>query len=343
MASKPIVVTKSGLSLYDSLIKSHISKEDAKSIKGVLYNKDTHEIYFYKKENPVEGDTPDFTVDVTTDISGLLEKITSGVKDNMVMIGEDGTVVDSGIPCSSVVKRNELETVETKLGDISKLNTTAKTDIVGAINEVLTAVGTGGTASVVSITTDVTSEGALKSYTIKQGTTTIGTIDIPKDLVVTSGSVVTDPEGETAGTYIKLVIANQEAPLYINVGNLVDIYIAKKNATQIQIAINASTREISATIVAGSVGTTELSDDAVTTVKIADANVTLAKLAADVTAAFDAAGSAATAETNAKTHANTLNSAMDTRMTAVEGKIGDGFEEVTEADIRAMFGITETA
>ena len=259
------------------------------------------------------------------------------------MIGEDGTVVDSGIPCSSVVKRNELETVETKLGDISKLNTTAKTDIVGAINEVLTAVGTGGTASVVSITTDVTSEGALKSYTIKQGTTTIGTIDIPKDLVVTSGSVVTDPEGETAGTYIKLVIANQEAPLYINVGNLVDIYIAKKNATQIQIAINASTREISATIVAGSVGTTELSDDAVTTVKIADANVTLAKLAADVTAAFDAAGSAATAETNAKTHANTLNSAMDTRMTAVEGKIGDGFEEVTEADIRAMFGITETA
>ena len=118
---------------------------------------------------------------------------------------------------------------------------------------------------------------------------------------------------------------------------MVDIYNAKKNATQIQIAIDSATREISATIVAGSVGTTELADDAVTTVKIADANVTLAKLAADVTAAFDAAGAANTAETNAKTYADDLNTAMDARMDAVEEKVGDGYEAIIEAEINALF------
>ena len=156
-------------------------------------------------------------------------------------------------------------------------------------------------------------------------------------MVVTEGSVVTDPEGESPGTYIKLVIANQETPLLINVGKLVDIYTVKKNATQIQLAIDSSTREISATIVAGSVGTTELADNAVVTTKIADANVTLAKLALDVKNAFDAAGSATAAEANAKSYADGLDSAMDTRVTAIEGKVGDGFVAITEAEINALF------
>lgn len=221
------------------------------------------------------------------------------------------------------------------IGDITKLNTTAKTDIVSAINEVKSSVGEA--VGSITIETETTSTGVLKSYTVKQGDDIIGVIDIPKDLVVSEGSVVVDPEGQESGTYIKLAIANQEAPLYINVGTLVDIYKAKKNATQIQIAINSSTREISATIIAGSVGTSELSDDAVTTVKIADANVTLAKLAVDVMNAFDTAGSATAAEANAKTYADGLNTAMDTRMTSVEAKIGEGFEIATPEDINALF------
>ena len=59
-------------------------------------------------------------------------------------------------------------------------------------------------------------------------------------------------------------------------------YTAKANATQVQIAIDSATREISATIVAGSVTATELATDAVVTAKIADGNVTKAKLSAEV-------------------------------------------------------------
>ena len=132
----------------------------------------------------------------------------------------------------------------------------------------------------------------LKSYTLKQGNETIGTIDIPKDLVVTEGSVVTNPDGQADGTYIKLVIANQAEPLYINVGTLVDIYKAAAGASQVQVAINTATREISATIVAGSIGTTEIADSAVVTSKIADANVTRVKLHTDVTTSLDKADSA---------------------------------------------------
>lgn len=231
--------------------------------------------------------------------------------------------------------KTDVTKISNAVGDITKLNTTAKTDIVTAINEVKSYVGEA--VGALTIETTTTSTGALKSYTVKQGDNVIGVIDIPKDMVVSEGSVVVDPEGQESGTYIKLVIANQESPLYINVGTLVDIYKAKENATQIQLAINSSTREISATIVANAVGTTELANNSITTVKIADANVTLAKLAVDVTNAFDSAGSATAAEGNAKTYADGLNTVMDSRMQAVEAKIGEGFEIATTEEINALF------
>lgn len=87
--------------------------------------------------------------------------------------------------------------------------------------------------AIISIT-ESTPNGYLKAYTITQGTTTVGTINIPKDLVVSSGSVVTGNwSGNTftetssgTGKAIKLTIANQSTPLYINVADLVDIYTA---------------------------------------------------------------------------------------------------------------------
>lgn len=328
-----------GLQEFKGLIEGKISESEAKSLKTVLFDKDSRTLNFYKKNAANSIDTADFSIVLPEeqDISGLLEKITDGVENNIVIIGENDNVIDSGVNINDVAKKSEVESVEAKVGDITNLNTTAKTDIVNALNEIKASVSAGGEAGVITIDTETTTTGVLKSYTVKQGGNTIGVIDIPKDMFVIEGSVVTDPEGEDPGTYIKLVIANQEEPLLINVGKLVDIYTVKKNATQIQLAIDSSTREISATIVAGSVGTTELADDAVTTVKIADANITLAKLAVDVMNAFDTAGSANAAETNAKTYADGLNTSMNTRVTAVEDKIGDGFEAITTEEINSLF------
>lgn len=219
-------------------------------------------------------------------------------------LGEIKLSSDSDLTAALVrVKSNEdaITLINEHMGDLSALKTSAKDTVVAAINEVFDAIGTGGTASVVTVE-EATSADYAKVYQIKQGGILKGTINIPKDMVVESGSVVVNPEGQPKGTYIKLVLANAEkSEIFVNVGTLVDIYTAKAEAAQVQLAIDASTREISATIVAGGVGTTELADSAVTTAKIKDANVTKAKLANDVQTSLGKADSAVqTIETGTK-------------------------------------------
>lgn len=246
----------------------------------------------------------------------------------------------------------DIDAIQEDMGNVDELETTNK-ELVKAINEVRNSVSAGGVSAAVTMDTTTTSDGALKSYTIKQGDNVIGTIDIPKDMVVESGEVVTNPEGQAEGTYIKLVLANVADPLYINVGTLVDIYKAKANAAQVQIAIDSATREISATIVAGSIGSTELADNAVVTAKIADKNVTKAKLSAEVQASLDKADAAAPqtaldaeverataaeakALSDAKAHAE---SAVATEKARAEG-IEAGLEERL-ADVESQLGTGE--
>lgn len=149
-----------------------------------------------------------------------------------------------------------------------------KPTVAGTAGQVLRLKSDGNTewysipaATDYSVTiTSSTPEGVAKRYTITQLGSTVGTIDIPKDLVVSSGSVVAGTWAGNSFTEsasgkdqaIKLVIANQTTPIYINVAKLVDIYTAKKNATQVQLAIDSATNEISASIVAGSITSTEL-------------------------------------------------------------------------------------
>lgn len=183
--------------------------------------------------------------------------------------------------------------VDGKIGTLTDLTTDDKTSLVKAINENKAAIDAAKAADEVTLDTTTTTDGMLKSYTVKQGTKTVGVIDIPKDMVVKSGVVETNPEGQKAGTYIVLTLANAtEDKIYINVASLVDIYTAEKNAVQVQLTINPTTREISAVIVAGSIGTAELADGAITTVKIADGVVTKAKLSTEVQASLGKADSA---------------------------------------------------
>ena len=89
--------------------------------------------------------------------------------------------------------------------------------------------------SIVSLSSTTPSDGTsvLKKYTLYQNREEIGEIDIPKDLVVTSGSVVKGTwsgnvfteSGSGNGTALKLVIANQTAPVYINTLDLVKDHV----------------------------------------------------------------------------------------------------------------------
>lgn len=179
-------------------------------------------------------------------------------------------------------------------------------------------------ASAVAITADNT--GLI--YTVTQGGTQIAQINIPADMVVSSGRVVTFESGDTLpsgvtvpGTYIELTIANATSDkLYINATDLVDIYTAAASATQVQLAIDAN-NVISASIVAGSITATELATDAVITVKIQDGAVTTAKLGADAVTNAKLADDAVQTENIVDANVTAAKLAADSVVTA---KIADG-------------------
>ena len=305
------------LSRYDGKIKELMATEDAKSLKSLSYNPSTRVVSFFKT-NDATG-TAAYTVTLP-DTSNFIEKITGGANGNFVVQDANGNLVDGG---SSITAA--------KIAIVDVDGNFTSSDVEGALAELAEASSGGVASKTIWLNPNETvTTGYLKTYGIYQGAnsydaqtdpaTLIGKIDIPKDLVVTNGHVVTvtsgvDSDGDQTsvadGTYVKLTIANQTEKVYINVADLCDVYTAEQSATQVQLVIS-NTNEISATIVAGSIGTTELASGAVTTAKIADSNVTTAKiadenvtkgkLASGVQASLDLADSAVQSVTEGSTN-----------------------------------------
>lgn len=138
-------------------------------------------------------------------------------------------------------------------------------------------------------TKETANAGFLKSYTFTGSDGKTVDIDIPKDLVVTKGEIVK----EGADTFIQLTIANQVAPVKINVKDLVDVYTAQAKAAKVQLTISG-TNEIKADIVAKSIVKGDLADDVQASLNKADAaapqtaldaaNAEITKIKADVAA-----------------------------------------------------------
>lgn len=107
--------------------------------------------------------------------------------------------------------------------------------------------------------------GMSASYQLtKDGTGVGAVIDIPKDMVVESGTVVTNPEGQPAGTYLVLTLANKTSDkVYINVGNLIE-YVTAGDSPDGMVVVS-------------------ISDDHKVTATLGNASITEAKLAKEVT------------------------------------------------------------
>ena len=116
-------------------------------------------------------------------------------------------------------------------------------------------------------------DGYLKTYQFTYGTGSTFEIDIPKDLVVTAGEIIvvnssSPVSGLTDGTYLKLTIANQTEPVYIDVKDLCDVYTGKTATDGVSVSIS-ETNEISATLAGKAVTEANLEDTLAT--KINDA------------------------------------------------------------------------
>lgn len=169
-------------------------------------------------------------------------------------------------------------------GDPGYVDTEGLATVKEYVDNAINKGGSGSVVTIKEISTGLASD-ILKSYEFYQGDASvasnkIGTINLAKDLVVTSGEVVdiaantVEKTPETSlgagdqtyyaeGTYIKLTIANQTEPIYIDVKDLCDIYTAKSSVDvandgdEVQVAISG-TNEVSATLVDGTIAKSKL-------------------------------------------------------------------------------------
>ena len=259
-------------SLVNALEKT-VGTEDFSSIfpEGTAEAKKTLTNAVLVLKAAINANTANITKNKTT-INKKIDSVSSA--DNSVVVTTTTAAADAdGFAAKNVtVKAN----ISTKAGNILKLATDSGKE------GLYVPAQTDYTVSVSSATTPTT--GMLKTYEIKQKNAVVGKIDIPKDFLVKSGSVKAATEANKPYTganvgdkYIELIINSKDSTtstgdtaLYIPVKDLVDVYKGGNTPT------------IGVTVGADNTITATLRDNAVTTSIIKDANVTKAKLAADV-------------------------------------------------------------
>lgn len=303
-----------GLQKYDELIKQYIGDQaDTTSLHTVKEDADARKIYFYKEAEAdiTDTTTPAYTIDysdidtaigdvstlttTTTDLTGAVNELDAEIGDMSIITVETAEGVKATTVVAAANKlQSEVDDINTAIGEAPDADegiagSGMKKDIAD-LQEAVENAEAAGKVTMEEISTGLDT-GVLKKYDFYQGVTAedtaeqkaakkIGSINLAKDLVVTAGEVVViddeNPvEGQANGTYLKLTIANQDAPVYINVADLANDFTVEEDATSVQLTIGDD-REISAVLV----------DDAVTTAKIADSNVTADKLADSVLEQF---------------------------------------------------------
>lgn len=243
-----------------------------------------------------------------TGVGHLWEKIRDRYDEKIssVVAGNDGI---------SVANNNEVSVViSSEAGNRLQLKTTG--------NKGLYVAPTTDTYSYTIAKHSTPSSGASATYSLQRSTSggtpeDIGAvIDIPKDMVVESGSVVTKPAPGPddpwpyAGTFIELVLANAtEDKLYIDVAGLIEyVTSGSQVGDMVVISIDAQHR---------------------VTASITDGTITKAKLAQAVQNSLDAADSAVQSISTGSTD-GTID--VDGTEVAVAGLGSAAFTESTDYD-----------
>lgn len=219
----------SGLSVYDGLIKNYVTNADAKAIKTVLL--DGKNIKFYKKENATTADNADYTVTLPdTDLSNLLEKLSGATEDNVVTVGANGTVKDSGTALSDLATKTYVgeqiaatSHLTKEIVDAAPAPASAKENVIYMV-KVASATGDdkyeeymliGGSVEKIGDTsTDLTDY--VKKTDIVTSTTTDGAIDVAGTPVVVKGystlaSDVADLKGKVGDGFSAIQSADIQA------------------------------------------------------------------------------------------------------------------------------------
>lgn len=221
--------------------------------------------------------------DAITDGSAVIATVAEGVVTLKAGVGQTKGAVAQGT--GDDITLAKVATTGAAV-DIAVADTAEKfvaTDLEAVLAELADSIQVGGNGS--KVTCEKTSpEGVAARYVFKQGGVAIenATVDIPKDMVVKSGTVVTKAEagawGE-AGTYLELTLANAtNDKVYINVGNLIE-YVTSGSAEDdsVQVAVSAD-HKVTASIKDGSVALGKLTTAVQTQINMAHEHANKAEL-----------------------------------------------------------------
>ena len=194
---------------------TYLSKTDAES----TYTKQTDAEAVYAKKTDVEA-----TYAKKTDIEADYVK-----KEDGKGLSTNDYTTDEKSKLEGIEAGAEINVIESVSVNGSALQPEAKGVNIDIASPIATAKNEAVNASKVTVSESAGNDNVLKMYTITQNGVEIGKINVPKDLVVSDGSIV-EVEGVK---YLRLIIANQTTPVDIAVTDLVDVY---KGSVYISIA-----------------------------------------------------------------------------------------------------------
>lgn len=246
------------------------------------------------------GDLASDVANLQTQVEGLVEKVGSAAAGDTAASGLYKLIADV-----EAVAKARLESVEAGDNSVTIAGSATKPSVAVKVSKAagnaLSLADDGLKVEIpevkvpkYSLVKDETAaNGDIATYHLtKDGVNEGVAINIPKDLVVSSGSVETFtsgalPEGVTeAGTYIKLTLANSTKPLYINVSSLIEYVTGGSGENDaIQVNVSSDTHKVTANVkngsltkemlAAGVVASLGKADSAVQTVAAGDTNGTI--------------------------------------------------------------------
>ena len=357
------VFTYDNLALYDELLKGYVDAEDAKSLKTVAIQGNT--LKFYRVSEPVGETAPAYTITLPeTDISGLIPKITGATVGNVVTAKADGTVEDSGIKAADLATKAEVKAVEDKAdankASIDAINNadtgilkTAKDYADSKVKDLADGAVATNTAAIATLNGDEATAGSVKKA-VKDASDTINA----KIGTVAEGKTVVQmiEDAKTASTYDDTEIRG----LIQDNADAIEAHktaIDSKVTTLVGTDTDKSVRTIANEELAAQLIPENAKESLDTLTEIAawiqshpdDASAMNAAITALQTLVGTIPeGATATDIVNyikelvnaEKTRATGIESGLDTRLSSVETKVGEGYEEIPEASIRALFATT---
>lgn len=186
---------------------------------------------------------------------------------------------DAAIAAAKAAGDNAKTAVDTLAGKVGELPEGATaTTVVGYVDEKIGKIPAQTDYTVTVTPSDV--EDYAKRYTIKQAATGLNVnIDIPKDMVVSSGRVVTNPDETHTGTFLELTLANAtNDKVYINVSDLIEYVTSGSKVGDMVVVDVSADHKVTATITDGTITKAKLATAVQTSLGLADTALQAAAL-----------------------------------------------------------------